>query len=612
LLEHRSFAILSVLLLTLVCFCAFGQEATVRASSPAPRTSTGAEVAILDSGYTRHYADLKAWVYSEEFIDATWLMSLLARSGISAAVISDHDIEVGALSSYKALILPATSCMSALAATQVEAFAKAGGRVFSTYDTSLHDDFWRARTDYGLSSVMGVQYSSTGISSSDLIVPVAKSHPIFHGIELGVPVARTQGLINRVDSDAIILAKWSTEKPAVVETEYGIYCSENLFARENLEAPEAVMLIANIIDYLVNVKHDSRFNLGRLNIRATWYRPAAEEEQLRADVKRLADANFNIIFVDSFYDGYTVYPSSVGMQNPAFADFDPLAIAMDEGQRQGIQIHAWLETLCAGMASEGGSPPQIILNNPDWAAVGLDGHIPSAAESNRYFLSPAHPDVQEFMLSLTLELVDRYSVDGIHLDYLRYPYGRIIPYDYAPTITKLAVADLGFEPRDVRLNITKWNAWFDWRHCNLTDFVVRLSGAIRSAAPGTLISAAVYPYPEAVLTRMQDWKKWSEEECLDFVVVFTYTLSHDLLDTLTRAALDFAANNSRVIAAIDASSIPVAKAHEAIPALAEVVRATGASGVAIFNANVLTEKALVSLKSGPFKASAPQEAWPQP
>jgi len=79
------------------------------------------------------------------------------------------------------------------------------------------------------------------------------------------------------------------------------------------------------------------------------------------------------------------------------------------------------------------------------------------------------------------------------------------------------------------------------------------------------------------------------------VVVFTYTLSHDLLDTLTRAALDFAANNSRVIAAIDASSIPVAKAHEAIPALAEVVRATGASGVAIFNANVLTEKALVSL-----------------
>lgn len=576
----------------------------MHASSPAVHTSKGAEVAIVDSGYTRHYAYLKAWAYSEEFIDATWLMSLLAKSGISAAIISDHDVEVGALSSYKALILPATSCMSALAANQIEAFAKAGGRVFSTYDTSLRDDFWRARTDYGLSLVMGVRYLSTGATGGDLLVPAAKSHPIFHGIKSGVPVARTHGLINKVNPNAIILAKWPTGKPAVVETEYGIYCSENLFARDNLEAPEAVMLITNIIDYLVNEKYGARFNLGRLDTRATWYRPAAEERQIRADVKRLADANFSVIFVDSFYDGYTVYPSSVGIQNPAFADFDPLAIAIDEGQRQGIQIHAWLETFCAGMASEGGTPPRIIQDNPDWAAVGLDGHIPSAAESNRCFLSPAHPEVQEFILALVRELAARYTVDGIHLDYLRYPYGRIIPYDYAPTITKLAVEDLGFEPRDVRLDITKWNAWFDWRHCNLADFVARLSGAIRSTAPGTLISAAVYPYPEAVLTRMQDWRKWAEEEYVDFVVVFTYTRNHDLLDTLVRAALDFADDNSPVVAAIDASAIPEAEAHETIPALAEVARAAGASGVAVYNANILTEKALVSLESGPFKPAA--------
>jgi hypothetical protein len=103
--------------------------------------------------------------------------------------------------------------MSALAATQVEAFARAGGRVFSTYDTSLHDDFWRARTDYGLSLVMGVRYLSTGATGGDLLVPAAKSHPIFHGIKSGVPVARTHGLINKVNPNAIILAKWPTGKP---------------------------------------------------------------------------------------------------------------------------------------------------------------------------------------------------------------------------------------------------------------------------------------------------------------------------------------------------------------------------------------------------------------
>ncbi len=127
-----------------------------------------------------------------------------------------------------------------------------------------------------------------------------------------------------MNPNAIILAKWPTGKPAVVETEYGIYCSENLFARDNLEAPEAVMLITNIIDYLVNEKYGgARFNLGRLDTRATWYRPAAEERQIRADVKRLADANFSVIFVDSFYDGYTVYPQQCWHSKPRFRGFRP-------------------------------------------------------------------------------------------------------------------------------------------------------------------------------------------------------------------------------------------------------------------------------------------------
>ena len=583
---------------------AFG--ATANVSTPGLGFE-GAEVAILDSGYTRHYADLKAWTYSEEFIDATWLMSTLARSGISAAVINDHDVEIGALSSYKALILPATSCMSSLAIDQIEAFATAGGRVFSTYDTSLRDDFWRTRTDYGLSSIMGVRYSSTGTSGNNHIVPAAKSHPIFRGIESDIPVPSTYGLTNKMNPNAIILAKWSTGQSAIVETEYGIYCSENLFARKNLSSPEVVTLITNTIDYLVNTKYKAKFNLGRLDTKATWYRPAAREEQIRADVKRLANANFNLVFVDSFYDGYTIYPSDVGVQNPIYSEFDPLAIAIDEGHKQGIQIHAWLETFCVGFASEKETPPQILQENPDWAAVGLDGRIPSAAESDRCFLSPAHPQVQEFILDLARELVTEHAVDGVHFDYLRYPYGRTIPYDYAPTITKLATEDLGFQPRDVRLDIAKWNAWFDWRCNNLTSFMIKLSDAIRSAAPGTLVSAAVYPYPEAILTRMQDWKAWCEKGCLDFVVVFTYTQDLDLFDTMIRAAQSFAGNKTQMIAGIDADSMAQSQASEGVPALVEAARAAGARGVSIFSANAISENVLTSLKSGPFDPSTRSE-----
>ena len=89
------------------------------------------------------------------------------------------------------------------------------------------------------------------------------------------------------------------------------------------------------------------------------------------------------------------------------------------------------------------------------------------------------------------------------------------------------------------------------------DFVARLSEP-SDLLPGTLISAAVYPYPEAVLTRigLEEVGGRIRRLCSGLY----HTRNHDLLDTLVRAALDFADDNSPVVAAIDASAIPEAEA----------------------------------------------------
>jgi uncharacterized lipoprotein YddW (UPF0748 family) len=561
----------------------------------------GADVAIVDSGYTRHYASLNGWDYRSEFVDINWLISTLARAGISAAVITDHDLEIGALRSYRALVLPSTSCMSKLAAENIGSFAEAGGRVFATFDTSLRDDFWRLHPQYELTDIMGARYSSTGKAAPDPMIASAGSHPIFRGLDAAIPVPRQRGLVNRVNHDALVLAKWSDGRPAMTETRYGVYCSENLFSAANAATSEVAALITNTIAYLVNVKYGAQFNLGQLKTKAAWYTPPADRERIVHDLQRLAASGFNMLFVSAFSQGQALYPSQVAERNPVYGDFDPLQACIEEGRLQGLSVHAWVEALDAGQAAEDGSLPRLLQLNPGWAAMKRDDRGPAAAADGHYFLSPAHPKVQQFLMDIAHELVICYSPSGIHLSSLCYPAAKAAPYDFNPTVLELAQADLGFAPRSIGLNIAKWNAWLDWKCNNLNDFAGRFVSLIRAESPGTLISASVYPYPDSVLVRMQDWSKWAAAGWLDFAVPLTNTRVADLVDTLVRAAQGFAGARTPIVAGIDVSSIPKTRTWaSALAGLVDAARAAGAYGVSI-DAFAISDEAVSALLDGPFR-----------
>ena len=569
-----------------------------------PRVIQGADAAIVDSGYTRHYASLNAWDYRSEFVDVNWLVSTLARAGISAAVITDHDLEIGSLGSYKALVLPSTSCMSQLAAENIARFTEAGGRVFSTFDTSLRDDFWRLRPGYRLTEIMGVRHSSVTEVGADPMIPSASSHPIFRGLDFTIPVPRQQGLVNRVNHDALVLAKWSDGRLAMTETRYGIYCSENLFSSKNATTPGVTSLIVNTISYLVNVKYGAQFNLGQLKTKAAWYTPPSDGERISHDMHRLAASGFNLLFVSAFSEGRALYPSQAAERNPAYGGFDPLHACIDEGRLLGLSVHAWVEAFDVGPAAQDGSLPRLLQVHPGWSAMKRDDRGPTAAPDGRYYLSPAHPEVQKFVTDTVHELVTGYDLDGIHLGSICYPAGKAAPYDYNPTVLGLAQADLGFAPRSIGLNMARWNAWLDWRCSNLSTFAGRLMSMIRDTSPGTLISASVYPYPDSVLVRMQDWSKWAAARWLDFVVPLTNTPDADLVDTLVRAAQGFAGTRTPVVAGIDAASIQGARSSApALAGLVDAARAAGAYGVSI-DSPTISDEMLSALLNGPFRTPA--------
>jgi hypothetical protein len=80
----------------------------------------------------------------------------LSRSRILFDVIDEVSLIDGSLAKYDLLILPNTSCMSEQEARSIRAFVQRGGKLISSFDTSLYDEFGRRRSAPLLADVMGI------------------------------------------------------------------------------------------------------------------------------------------------------------------------------------------------------------------------------------------------------------------------------------------------------------------------------------------------------------------------------------------------------------------------------------------------------------------------
>lgn len=115
-------------------------------------------------------------------------------------------------------------------------------------------------------------------------------------------------------------------------------------------------------------------------------------------------------------------------------EFDPLACLLGKAHAIGIRVQPWCCVYFEG--SRGRSNRS---SHPAWLNRSIDGR---PFEQN--FLSPSNPEVNPYLLSVLEDLL-AYKIDGIHLDYIRYP-GTAFDYSAAGRIA--FKADSGFDPQD--------------------------------------------------------------------------------------------------------------------------------------------------------------------
>jgi uncharacterized lipoprotein YddW (UPF0748 family) len=261
---------------------------------------------------------------------------------------------------------------------------------------------------------------------------------------------------------------------------------------------------------------------------------------------RLAESGINTVFFETVNAGYPIYPSQVAPeQNPLTRRWDPLSDAVNLAHDRNMELHAWVWTFAAGNEAHNRVvniplhyPGPIVAAHPDWASYDQQGNLilPGQEEA---FLDPAHPAARRYLLQLFEEIVTRYDVDGLQLDYIRYPFqnasvGRTQGYGSAARqqFQRLTGTDpITLSPgRDRSL----WQQWTEFRVNQVNSFVAETSELLHRLNPNLILSAAVFPMPtqERIQKIQQNWEVWAQRGDIDLIVPMTYAEDTNRLQQL--------------------------------------------------------------------------------
>ena len=329
---------------------------------------------------------------------------------------------------------------------------------------------------------------------------------------------------------------------------------------------------------------------------------ARSEDDLIKIFDRMAKAGINTVFFETVNSGYPIYPSRVApQQNPLVRGWDPLKAAVKLAQERNMELHAWVWVFAIVNQRHNeiiNLPPDypgpILSRHPDWGITDQDGNS-FHYHSGKAFLDPANPKVQRYLSLLLEEIATNYDVDGIHLDYIRYPFQSPTGeynYGYGTASRRKFKQMTGVDPMELNFGDNLWSQWTGFRLKQVDNFVSAVSQRLKAKRPDLILSTAVFPMPrqERLNKIQQHWEKWVREGSIDLLVPMTYASDTDELYQLTRPLFEnFNEEQALLLPGIRLLDIPDIVAVDQI----QLLRGMSTEGFALFaaeNLNVNLER----------------------
>ena len=216
--------------------------------------------------------------------------------------------------------------------------------------------------------------------------------------------------------------------------------------------------------------------LGGLDWPKTKATSPARREQQKQELCQILDqlkaANINTVLFQTRIRGSVIYPSKIEPWDVSLTGqfdkdpgYDPLAFAIEETHRRGMELHAWVVTVPGFKTKDAGKmgAKSLLKTHPDL----LKKH------NDMYYLDPGLPGSDDYLTNICKEIVGRYDVDGIHFDYIRYPENAE-SFPDAATYKKYG----GKQSKT------------DWRRSNITRMVSKAHKAVKALKPWVRLSCS--------------------------------------------------------------------------------------------------------------------------
>ena len=306
------------------------------------------------------------------------------------------------------------------------------------------------------------------------------------------------------------------------------------------------------------------------------------EAKTAAAINKLSELNFNTLYPTVWNWGYTLYPSKVAKKetgtslDPAagLQGRDVLKEIIDRGHQKSMAVIPWFEF---GFMAPADSA--LAKRHPDWLTqrsngdkIWLEGNV-----HQRVWLNPLHPEVQQFIEDLVVEIVSNYDLDGIQFDdHFGYPSD----FGYDELTLKLYRQEHGgksppSDPLDPE--------WIEWRANKITQYMERIFGAIKESKPKAIVSLSPNPQEFSLESFLLDWQKWERKGLVEELVLQVYrTRISDFCRELSQPEVEAARQHIPVaigiLAGLKGRPMPSSKIETQV----EITRERDFAGVSFF------------------------------
>ena len=216
-----------------------------------------------------------------------------------------------------------------------------------------------------------------------------------------------------------------------------------------------------------------------------------------------------------------------------YGGYDPLAFAVSEAHARGLQLHVWFNPFRAMPPDNLGRPVagHVTRTHPDW--------VRQYGKST--WIDPGIPAARRAVLDAILEVVDRYDIDGVHLDDYFYPYveektiTRVVgKKKHRRRITRHVTLSFPDNASWKRYGLAKgWEDRGAWRRANIDDFVKTLYAEVKARKKWVLVGISPFgiwrPGYPAGITGLDsyteifaDSRRWLREGWVDYLAPQLY------------------------------------------------------------------------------------------